>query len=236
MILKNWMKKDPVTVDSDTLVEEAERIINKHSLRALPVVDQGRLRGLVTRRNLYRSNVFVARTQDPNEMNYFLTQLKVKDIMIRMPRTVQVTDSVEAVLRKGAVDQVSLYPVLDGETLVGICSSVEIFRTFSQILGVSQVWKGITLRPVVIENDTLSNVAQVASRAGARLHALFTLPDNGEEEKKVVLRFEADDLSAVVEALDEAGYGVLEQRDMVQLCEAPLSHKEVLKNGASAQV
>jgi hypothetical protein len=132
------------------------------------------------------------------------------------------------------MDQVSLYPVLDGETLVGICSSVEIFRTFGQILGVSQVWKGITLMPIVIEKDTLGKVAQAASRAGAKLHALFTLPDNGEEEKKIVLRFEADDLSAVVDGLLEEGYKILEQRDMVQLCSEPLLRKEAIENGANA--
>jgi hypothetical protein len=88
--------------------------------------------------------------------------------------------------------------------------------------------------PIVIEKDTLGKVAQAASRAGAKLHALFTLPDNGEEEKKIVLRFEADDLSAVVDGLLEEGYKILEQRDMVQLCSEPLLRKEAIENGANA--
>ena len=52
MLVRDWMQPDPVVVASDTLVSEANRILSQNKLHALPVVDDGKLRGLVTRANL----------------------------------------------------------------------------------------------------------------------------------------------------------------------------------------
>ena len=89
MIVRHWMQADPVVIGSDTLVSEAKRILSENNLHALPVVDAGRLRGLVTRANLLRMGHFVLRTQNADEFNFFVSRLKVRDIMVRNPATVQ---------------------------------------------------------------------------------------------------------------------------------------------------
>ena len=81
MMVRNWMQSNPMTIPGDTLVSEAKRLLSVNNLHALPVVEHGRLRGLVTRANLLRTGHFVLRTQNPDELNYFATRLKVKDIM-----------------------------------------------------------------------------------------------------------------------------------------------------------
>ncbi|HEU5295808.1 MAG TPA: CBS domain-containing protein, partial [Burkholderiaceae bacterium] len=85
MLVRDWMQADPITIPSDTLVSQAKRILSEHNLHALPVVDDGRLRGLVTRANLLRMGAFVLRTQNPDEFNYFVTRLRVRDVMVRRP-------------------------------------------------------------------------------------------------------------------------------------------------------
>ena len=84
MIVRHWMQPDPVVVASDTLVSEANRIMTERNLHALPVVDGGRLRGLVTRANLLRMDHFVLSTQNPDEFAFFSTRLKVRDVMVRL--------------------------------------------------------------------------------------------------------------------------------------------------------
>src|ERR1019366_5332650 len=101
MIVRNWMQANPMTVPSDTLVSEAKRLLSENNLHALPVVDDGRLRGLVTRANLLRMGHFVLRTQDPNEFNFFVNRLKVRDIMVRRPATVQADETMQHCLIKG---------------------------------------------------------------------------------------------------------------------------------------
>ncbi len=102
MIVRNWMQADPLVVASDMLVSEANRILSESNLHALPVVDDGRLRGLVTRANLLRMDHFVLSTQDPDELDYFSPALKVRDVMVRNPATVQADDTMQHCLRARA--------------------------------------------------------------------------------------------------------------------------------------
>ena len=220
MILRNWMEKDPVTTTSDTLVSEALQLLLDNNLRALPVVAQGRLRGLVTRKDIQGCAAAVARAQDKYETEYFLQRLKIKDIMIRMPKTVEADDTVESCMLRGQQELIRNYPVMDQGRLVGLVSSYELFEALSQVLGADEVWCGITLEPMAIESGTLGRVARVVEKAGAILYGIFTMRLPDTSHKRVILRFEAPDMDAVARALEEAGFAVMEKTRQVQTCTA----------------
>ena len=76
MIVRNWMQQNPTLVDGDTLLAEAKRILTEHNLQALPVIEGGRLRGMVTRQHCLRAAHFVSRTQNPDEYHFFANRLK----------------------------------------------------------------------------------------------------------------------------------------------------------------
>jgi acetoin utilization protein AcuB len=114
MIVRHWMHPNPVVIASDLLVSEANRILSEGKVNALPVVDGDRLRGLVTRANLLRMGHFVQRTQNTDEFNYFVTRLRVRDVMVRNPATVQADDTMQQCLLKGQALGVAQFPVLDG--------------------------------------------------------------------------------------------------------------------------
>jgi phenol phosphorylase subunit delta gamma len=138
MIVRNWMKTNPVTIDGDTLVTEAKRLLAEHNLHALPVVEDGKLRGLVTRHILLRAGHYVLRTQDPDELDFFATRLKVKDIMVRNPATVDASDTMRHCLQKGRELGVAQFPVLEAGEVVGIISANEIFQLAAHCLEVHE--------------------------------------------------------------------------------------------------
>jgi phenol phosphorylase subunit delta gamma len=216
MIVRNWMQADPVVVGSDALVSEASRILSENKLHALPVVDGGRLRGLVTRANLLRMGQFVQRTQNADEFNYFATRLKVRDVMVRNPATVQADDTMQECLLKGQALGVAQFPVLDDGRVVGVISANEIFQLAAHCLGAWEHRSGLTLAPQRMGPGVLGRIADVAEAAGARLQALYPIGPRHEDEaaapieKKLVLRFHAPDVGAVVAALEAAGFPVLE--------------------------
>lgn len=51
---RQWMTPDPVTIEPDTTVEEAAKIMLDHNFRHLPVVKEGRVLGIVSLRLLSR--------------------------------------------------------------------------------------------------------------------------------------------------------------------------------------
>lgn len=216
MIVRNWMQTNPMTVTSAMLVSEAKRLLSENNLHALPVVDNGRMRGLVTRANLLRMGHFVLRTQSVDEFNFFVNRLKVRDIMLRNPATVQDDDTMEHCLLKGQELGVAQFPVLSGSELVGIISANEIFQLAAHCMGAWERRSGVTLAPLRLGPGVLGKIADVAEAAGAILQAIYPVGrhdmQTGESypEKTVILRFHAPDTNAVVAALAAEGFPVNE--------------------------
>lgn len=219
MIVRNWMQPHPMLIPSTMLVSEAKRLMSENHLHALPVVDDdGHLRGLVTRANLLRMGQFVLHTQDPDEFNFFVTRLRVRDIMVRNPDTMQATDTMEECLRRGQADGVAQFPVLDDGEVVGVISANEIFQIAASFLGAWEHRSGITIGPLRLGPGVLGRIADIAESAGAVLQALYpissrpgVLAESHLAEKRVIVRFHDGKLSEVVAAFEAAGFPVLEQ-------------------------
>jgi acetoin utilization protein AcuB len=222
MIVRNWMHADPVVIPSDTLVSEANRILSSSNVHALPVVDNDRLRGLVTRANLLRMGHFVLSTQDSDELNFYSTRLRVRDVMVRKPATVQADETMQQCLLKGQALGVAQFPVLEGERVIGVISAIEIFHLAAHCLGAWQRRSSLTLAPVVLGPGVVGRIVQVVEAAGGVLQGLYPIgapvaeAGGGPQARKVVLRFEPGELGGVLSALESAGFAVLESTPPAQ--------------------
>jgi acetoin utilization protein AcuB len=216
MLVRDWMRPDPLTVGSDTLVSEAKTILTEHKLPGLPVVDGGRLRGLLTPAHCLRASHFVTRTQNLDELGYFVTRLKVKDIMVRNPATIEASDTIEHCVSKGRERGVSQFPVMDDGRVAGIISATEIFSLCTWLLGAWEAHSGLTLGPLLLQPGVLGGIVEVAETAGAVLQAVYPLGRNGMHsqrglpDQRVIIRFLAPDVRAVAGALQHAGFQVLD--------------------------
>lgn len=221
MIVRNWMQTNPIVVTSDTLLSEAKRILTENNLHGLSVVDDGRLRGLITRANCLRAAHFVLRTQNPDELNFFSTRLKVKDLMLRNPATVDANDTMEHCLRKGQELGVAQFPVMDGGQVAGMISANEIFSLAAHFLGAWEKRSGVTLAPMELKPGTVGRIADVVEAAGAEVQAIYPIskaePPAYKElkEKKVIVRFHAKEVARVVAALEAAGFRVIESVEAI---------------------
>jgi acetoin utilization protein AcuB len=209
MLVKNWMLPQHYSISSNALAVDAVMLIREHNLKMLPVVDEGRLRGVVHRRDLSEAAYCVSESADVCEVNYFCNKLKVKDVMVRMPVTVSVDDSVEETLIKGRDMMMSTFPVIDGEQVVGVVSDREIFITLFKVLEAGTKRTRITLTGVTLEKGTLSDILRVLDENGAVVRAVFTVSD-GNGKVRVVLRFQSEDPESIRRALEKSGYTILE--------------------------
>lgn len=210
MIVKNWMMPYQNSVSSDALATEAAVLISEHNLKMLPVVDEGRLRGVVHRRDLSEAAMCVSGSGDLCEMNYFRNKLKVKDVMVRMPTTVSVEDSVEDTLVKGRDMMMSTFPVLSGDEFVGVVSDREIFITLFKLLEAGADRVRITLADVEMKKGTLSDILSIVDENDAVARAVFSVPEPGNGKVRVVLRLESTDPERIKAALESKGYKIFE--------------------------
>ncbi|HJV24847.1 MAG TPA: CBS domain-containing protein [Aromatoleum sp.] len=216
MIVRNWMQANPAVLGSDTLLSEAKRILSETNLHALPVVDEGRLRGLVTRAGCLRAAHAAIRSQSPDELNYFSNHVKVKDVMVRNPATIDANDTMERCLQVGQQAGVGQLPVMDGDHVVGMISAIEMFSLAAHFLGAWEKRSGVTLAPTRIGPGTIGRIADIVEGTGAEVHAIYPISlgpkgvASGDQERKVIVRFHHAATADVVQALGAAGYEVIE--------------------------
>jgi acetoin utilization protein AcuB len=190
MKVKYWMTKDPVTVSSDDTLPTASRLMKEKKIRRLPVVDGGRLVGLVTYRNLQEARPSTASTLSVHEALYLISQLRVRDVMRKNPATVSPEDDVLAALVAGHQKGIGSYPVVDQGRLVGIITATDLFNLVAGLLGARDRHDYVFL----MENSArlqdpayLPGLLAALNREGIALISFFSIPWRDSTETSVVL-------------------------------------------------
>ncbi|MBU4557153.1 MAG: CBS domain-containing protein [Actinobacteria bacterium] len=143
--VRDIMSSDPLTVGPDLTVTEAARTMVENRIGALPVLENGKLIGIVTEGDLIMQDV---KLEFPTYLHLldgfimyppatarFESELRkavaadVRAVMSTDPVTVQADSSVEDAATLLVEREVSRLPVLDGETLVGVVSKSDIVRS-----------------------------------------------------------------------------------------------------------
>lgn len=210
MIVKNWMSKNPETISSDLSAKEAITLFEKNRVPFMAVVDNEKFRGLLARRDLREAASWATASQDIYEIQYFNERLKVKDIMVRKPVTLQVDDTVESALEKGKQFGRSFLPVMDGDKFVGSLSNRDFSHALNQILGGDEGLHGISIE---INGDTRVTIAKILEdilAMGLQIKGVFTLRDPESNRKRLMIRFEAKCLKRITTMIEEKGYKLLE--------------------------
>ena len=144
---RDIMTPDPITVAPDAGVVEAARLMTDNNVGALPVIDDGRLVGLVTEGDLIMQDVRIEYPTYIQLLDGFIMyppaharfehELKkavaatVEDVMTAEPVTVSADAPIEDVATLLSERDVSRLPVLDAGRLVGIVSKHDIVRAIA---------------------------------------------------------------------------------------------------------
>ena len=144
MKVREIMTKQPTTVEPDATLGEVATLMKQEDCGSIPVVEGGRLVGIVTDRDIVVRGI--AAGADPK------TQ-RVSKVMSSDPVTVGPNDDIDAAEKKMADRQIRRLPVVDGGKLVGLIVTAQIARAGNE----SKV------------GETLKEIS--ASRSGRGSHA-----------------------------------------------------------------
>lgn len=136
MLVQHWMTRDVVTVEANTPFLEARLLLREKRIRHLPVVERGKLIGVITDRDLKEAAPSGATTLDVYELNYLLLQMKVRDLIKRELVTVKPTNSVEKAALLMHDHKIGCLPVVDeAGSLVGMITETDLLAVMVEILG-----------------------------------------------------------------------------------------------------
>ena len=144
-LVKKWMTPDVITITPETTLPEAHKLMTDYQIRRLPVVKDGRLVGIVTRGDIRGAEASDATSLSVWELNYLLSQLKIKGIMTRRSIVISQEATIDEAAQVMLKHKISGLPVVDlhGE-LVGIITESDIFRI------VVQAWREDPIRDTVL--------------------------------------------------------------------------------------
>jgi acetoin utilization protein AcuB len=174
MLVKYWMKQAVVTVDANDSMQEAMGRLKEQKASLLPVMENGKLVGVVTDRDLKKASASDAAVLEAYELAYLLTKIKVRDIMTKSPVTVAADYTLEEAAWLLMTNDISGAPVKDDDDrVVGIISRTEIFLALISLTGLAN--RGIQLALRVEDRPgSIKEVTDIVRSSGGRLVSLLT--------------------------------------------------------------
>ena len=208
MKIKDVMTRNPVTVESETLVLDAQRIMKENNIRRLPVVDKGKLVGIITKHDLLEASPSPATSLSVFELNYLISKMKVKEIMKKNPLTITPDTPFEEALTLGQEKKIGSFPVVENEKLVGIATESDIIRFVTRVLGIKEEGSRITIEGLGGKLGDLEKIVSIANQHHTVILSMMSLPKHGNKEWMIVLRLKTNDPDPIAKDFRKAGFNV----------------------------
>lgn len=206
MRIRDVMTKNPITVDSGTLVLDAQKIMRENNIRRLPVVDKGKLVGIVTQHDLLLAAPSPATSLSIHELNYLLARMKVKEIMKKDPVTVSPDTPFEEALRIGQEKKVGSFPVVDKGKLVGIATESDLVRFLTRTLGIREEGSRITIEGLGGKLGDLEKIISIVNQHNTIILSMISL--SRKQDWMIVLRLKTNDPNPIVKDFKKAGFNI----------------------------
>lgn len=177
MLVKNWMSKPVVTIDANDAMNDAIKLLKKHNIKMLPVMEKGKLVGIVTDRDLKKASASDATTLEIHELLFLLSNIKIKEIMTKKPITVPFDYTIEETAEVLLKHNISGVPVDDhyGD-IVGVITKNDLFRIIISMTGEKK--RGIQFGMEVEDRPgSIKEVADIIREYGGRMASILTSYD-----------------------------------------------------------
>ncbi len=212
MRIRDIMTWDVVTVSSDTPIMEARTIMNAHNVRRLPVVDKGKLIGMISIDGITRASPSPATSLSVWEINYLVAKMTVKDIMSKTLVTVTPDTTVESAVSLAQNKGVGALPVLEDGALVGIVTTDDFFyKILNPMLGIGKPGIRLLIRDCgtpkcMQEIMEIMGVMEVVGKNKVKILAVHSMPTAEGEQSELILHLDNADPAKIIKVLADRGY------------------------------
>ena len=181
MLVKNWMSKPAITIDAGASMNDAIKLLKNNNIKMLPVMEKGKLVGIVTDRDLKRASASDATSLEIHELLYLISNIKIKEIMTKNPITVPQDYTVEETAEILLKHNISGVPVVDQyRDVVGTITQNDLFRILISLTGAER--RGIQFGMEVEDRpDSIKEVTDIIREYGGRMASILTSYDMAPE-------------------------------------------------------
>lgn len=205
MLLEDIMKTEVHSLRPQQTVQDVIDLFERERIRHAPVLDNGKVVGVVTDRDL--KDALPSRfTVSPKGEPY---KKLVEEIMTKNPITAHPMDSVEEIAMVFYEQKVGCLPVISSGNLVGFITETDLLYTFIELTGTHQPGSQIEIR-VHDRSGILLEVSEIFYRRKTNVLSVLVYPDREKAENKIlVFRVQTMNPLPLINDLRKEGFDVL---------------------------
>lgn len=178
MFVGERMSRPVITVSPDDPINDVLAMFRKEHIRRAPVLNKGKLVGIVSETDLLNASPSDVTTLSIWEMNYLLSKVTVKRVMSKKVITVDVDTPIEEAARIMADNKIGGLPVLNNGRVVGMITETDLFKIFLELMGARQKAMRVTAT-VEDKRGELARVTKAIAAHGGNFisFGMFSGPD-----------------------------------------------------------
>jgi len=205
MKVRDIMSQNVVTISSNTSIADAKRIMEAHHIRRLPVVDKGKLTGIVTERGLEKVSPSKATTLTVWELSYLLEKTTVKEIMEKVVVTVNPDMDAEEAIALAQSHKVGSLIVIEDNAVVGITTTNDFFyKIINPLLGIGMPGSRIEITGAG-DGKHIEKILSETNKLGLKVTSIH-IEEESKPEKDLCIHVDSDNVSELMYGLKSNGY------------------------------
>jgi CBS domain-containing protein len=126
--VQDIMTRNPHTLEADDVLDLADDLMTMARIRHIPILERGKLIGIVSQRDLFFSALVQALGLEQREQKDLMKTIRAREIMIRPVLTISSGASVKEAARLMADNKIGCLPVVEDEKFVGIVTETDILH------------------------------------------------------------------------------------------------------------
>jgi len=197
MVVNQLMTKEPTTVAATDTLERARSLMEAGGFRRVPVVDDGKLVGILSDHDIRQHAGHLAHT-------------RVDGAMTRRVVTVTPSTMMERAAHLLLKNKVGGLPVVDDNNrVVGIVTTSDILESFVRMLGITE--EGVSRIDLALEGGAfeMSSAIQLIAGEIGQVMGAGTYRANWDESQVCYVRVPSADAKRIADMLTEKGFKVL---------------------------
>ncbi|MBW1700925.1 MAG: CBS domain-containing protein [Deltaproteobacteria bacterium] len=209
MIVRNFMRKEVITVDFNTPIMAALEIMKQNKIKRLPVTKNAKFVGLITRAMIRDASPSEATSLSIYEINYLISKMIVGKLMVKKPVTISPDLPVEEAIRLGKKHGIGGFPVIENGELVGIITESDIIGVVSNALGLGEKdSKRITIDATGKRFGYLKDLVEVLDSNNIPILSLMSVPKSKKGDWSLILRLKTRHAAAAKKELAKKGFKI----------------------------
>lgn len=207
MYVQQFMKTPVLTISPEDDVMKAMNIMKTKRVNRLPVVEKGKVVGIVSDGDLRKAGPSEATTLSKHEINELLSKLKIKDIASKKVIFCSPDDLIEDAALEMREHNVGALPVIDGDELVGIITRNDILGAFLEVMGARSPGQRVVIE-VKDERGKMNEITELIIEYELDIINLAVY-HKADRKAQILSRLNGDRIDEALEELKARGYTIL---------------------------